>query len=68
MTDDLELADLGRVEREGTLNADAEGHLADGEGLTGALAAHADDVALEQLLAGSVALDDAVVNLDGCPP
>lgn len=31
MTNDLELGDLGAVKREGTLNTDTEGHLADGE-------------------------------------
>ena len=30
MTDDLELGDLGAVKREGTLNTDTEGNLADG--------------------------------------
>ncbi len=35
MTNDLELGDLGAVKREGTLNTDTEGHLADGEGLAG---------------------------------
>ena len=44
--------------------AHGEADLADGEGLAGTGAAHADDVALEDLLAGAVALDDAVVDLD----
>ena len=39
MTNDLELGDLGAVKREGTLNTDTEGNLADGEGLTGTGAA-----------------------------
>ena len=52
------------MKREGTLDAAAEGDLADGEGLASALAAHADDVALEDLLTLTVALDDAIVNLD----
>ena len=64
VADNLELGDLGAVKREGALDADAEGDLADSEGLAGTLAAHADDVALEDLLTLTVALDDAVVNLD----
>ena len=63
MTNDLELADLRRVKREGTLDAHAEGNLADGERLTGGATAHADDVALEHLDALAVALLDAVVHL-----
>ena len=64
MTNDLELGDLGAVKREGTLNTDTEGHLADGEGLAGTGAGHADDVALEDLDALAVAFLNAVVNLD----
>ena len=64
MTDDLELGDLGAVEGEGALDADAEADLANGEGLACARAAQADDVTLEDLLALAVALLDAVVHLD----
>ena len=64
MTDDLELGDLGAVKREGTLNTDTEGNLADGEGLTGTGAGHADNVTLENLDALAVAFLNAVVNLD----
>ena len=64
VTDDVELGDLGRVKRESTLDADTEGDLTDGEGLTRRAAAHADDVALEDLDALAVTLLNAVVNLD----
>lgn len=64
VTHDLDLLDLGGVHGEGTLNANAEADLADGEGLAGASAAHADDVALEDLLTRAVTLGNAVVNLD----
>ena len=63
VTHDLELSDLGAVQGEGALDADAEGNLADGEGLAGTCTAHADDVTLEDLLALAVALLDAIVNL-----
>ena len=52
------------MQGEGTLDTDAEGDLADGEGLTGGATAHADDVALEDLDALAVAFLDAIVNLD----
>ena len=64
VTDNLELGNLGAVQREGALNAHGEANLADGEGLASTLAAHADDVALEDLLTSAVALDDAIVDLD----
>ena len=64
VTDDLEVGNLRAVKREGALDADAEADLADGEGLAGASAAHADDVALEDLLTRAVTLGNAVVNLD----
>ena len=64
MTDNLELGDLGAVKREGTLDTDAEGKLADGEGLAGGAAAHADDVALEDLDTLAVAFLDAIMHLD----
>ena len=63
MTDDLKLRDLGAVQGESTLNANAKAHLADGEGLACASAAHADDVALEDLLTLALAFLNAVVNL-----
>lgn len=63
--DELDLLDDRGVHREGTLDADREGDLADREGLadTGALAT--DDYALELLHTGAVALDDADVDVDG---
>ena len=63
VTDNLELGDLRGVHREGTLDADTEADLADREGLACACAAHADDVALEDLNTLAVAFLDAVVNL-----
>src|SRR3954452_3431608 len=62
---DLDLLDDRGVHREGPLDADAEAHLADGEGLPDAAALTADHGALEDLDAGTVALDDADVHLDG---
>src|SRR4051794_22272183 len=63
--DDLDLLDDRGVHREGPLDADAEAHLAHGEGLPGATALPADHDALEDLDAGAVALDHADVHLDG---
>src|SRR4029453_4563257 len=63
--DDLDLFDDRRVNREGTLNADAEGNLADGEGLADTLALAAKDEALENLDTGVLAFDDVHVNLEG---
>src|SRR5699024_3923895 len=62
---DLDLVDDGGVHREGALHADAEGGLADGEGLPDATAVAADDDALEDLDAGAAPLDDLDVHLDG---
>ncbi|MNY74316.1 hypothetical protein D3C86_2133160 [compost metagenome] len=53
------------MNREGTLHADTEGHLADGEGLADALALAAQDEALEYLDTGVLAFDDVHVNLEG---
>src|SRR5690349_2898054 len=62
---DLDLFDDRGVYREGTLHADAEGHLTDGEGLADALALAAQDKALEYLDTGVLAFDDVHVNLEG---
>src|SRR5699024_7880329 len=62
--DDLDLVDRRRVHREHALHADAEGDLPDAEGLSHAVALTADDVPLEDLDAGAVALDDLHVHLD----
>ena len=59
---DLELLDLRRVEREGPLDADSEGVLADGEGLAGAAALALDHDALEHLGPAAVALDHLEVD------
>ena len=53
------------MQREGALDADAEAHLADGEGLAHTGAVAADDDTLEDLDAGAVTLDDLDVHLDG---
>src|SRR5688572_5078011 len=60
---DLDLRDDRRVHGERALDADAEAHLAHGEGLAHAGALAADDRALEHLDALAVAFDDAHVNL-----
>src|SRR5699024_8041726 len=62
--DDLDLVDGRGVHGEHALDADAEGHLADAEGLAHAVALATDDVALEDLDTGAVALDDLHVHLD----
>src|SRR3954454_23960318 len=64
---DLDLLDLRRVQRERALDADAEGLLADGEGLADALALALDDHALEDLRTATRALDDLEVDLDAIP-
>ena len=61
---DLDLLDLRRVHRERALDADAEGLLADGEGLAGAVALALDDDALEDLRTATRALDDLEVDAD----
>src|SRR6476659_156443 len=63
--DELDLVDDRGVHREGTLHADAEGDLADGEGFADAVALAAQDEALEDLDAGVLAFDDVHVNLEG---
>src|SRR5690606_36382839 len=63
--DDLDVVDRGRVEREGPLDTDPEGHLADGEGLTHAGALAADHDALEHLDTAAVPLDDVHADLEG---
>src|SRR5690606_6301023 len=62
--DDLDLVDGRGVHGEHALHADAEGDLADAEGLAHAVALAANDVALEDLDTGAVALDDLHVHLD----
>ena len=59
---DLEFLDLRRVQRERPLDADAEGLLADGEGLTRARALALEDDSLEDLGAAAVALDHLEVD------
>ena len=61
----FDLVDDRRVNREGTLHADAEGNLADGERLADAVALAAHHEALEDLDTGVLAFDDVDVNLDG---
>src|SRR3954451_6842282 len=63
----LDLLDLRRVQRERALDADAEGLLADREGLAHPLALALDDHALEDLRAAPRALDDLEVDLDAVP-
>src|SRR5688500_2024971 len=63
--DELDLFDDRGVHREGTLYADTEGNLADGEGLANAVTLAAQDEALEHLDAGVLAFDDVHVNLEG---
>src|SRR5687768_10386574 len=60
----LDALDLGRVHGERALDADAEGLLADGEGLADPLALALDDDALEHLGTTAGALDDLEVNAD----
>ncbi len=64
MTHDLDLLDLGGVHGEGTLNANAEADLADGEGLAAGVAMTTNNVALENLDALAVTLGNAIVHLD----
>src|SRR5215213_7522617 len=61
---DLDALDLRRVHRERALHADAEGLLADREGLAHALALALDDEALEDLRTATRALDYLEVDLD----
>src|SRR3954447_3319000 len=63
----LDLLDLRRVQGERALDADAEGLLADREGLPHPLALALDDHALEDLRAAPRALDDLEVDLDAVP-
>src|SRR3954453_11040461 len=62
--DDLDLLEDRGVQREGALDAHAEGDLADGEAAADAAALDADHDALEDLDAGTVPLDDLHVDLD----
>src|SRR3954454_12484472 len=64
---DLDLLDLGRVQGECALDADAEGLLAHGEGLADPLALALDDHAFEDLRTTPRALDDLEVDLDAVP-
>jgi hypothetical protein len=61
---DLDALDLRRVHGERPLDADAEGLLADGEGLAHPLALTLDDHALEDLRAATLTLDDLEVDAD----
>lgn len=62
--DTLDLGDRRRVESEGPFDADAAGHLPDGERRRGAAAAALKDDALKDLLPLLLVLDDADVDLD----
>src|SRR5213082_2561470 len=62
--EDLDLRDVRRVDREGALDADAEGDLPDGERLADAAVLAADHHALEDLVALAVAFVDADVHLE----
>src|SRR3954470_9558517 len=64
---DLDLLDLRRMKGERTLDTNAEGLLANREGLTDALALALDDDAFEDLRAAPRALDDLEVDLDAVP-
>src|SRR3954468_501080 len=61
----LDLGDVRGVHREGALDADVVGDLADREGLADAAALAADDHAQELLDPGARALDDADVDIHG---
>src|SRR5262245_48666583 len=61
---DLDALDLRRMHGERALHADAEGLLADREGLAHPLALALDDHALEDLRTATRALDDLEVDLD----
>lgn len=64
LTGDLDLVDLRGVHREGTLNADREADLTDGERLANAMTVTTDHVALEHLDTLTITLGDALVNLN----
>src|SRR6476661_299225 len=63
--DDVDVVDVGRVHREGPLDADAVALLADGEGLADATTLAAQHDALEDLDALLGTLDDLDVDIDG---
>src|SRR3954452_5040450 len=63
----LALLDLGRVQRERAPHTNAEGLLADGEGLADPLALALDHHTLEDLRTTPRALDDLEVDLDAIP-
>src|SRR4029078_1288187 len=63
--DDVDVIDVGRMHREGPLDADAVAFLAHGEGLADATALAAKDDTLEDLDALLGALDDLDVHIDG---
>ena len=63
VTHDLDLLNLGGVHGEGTLNANAEADLADGEGLAAGVAVTTNNVALENLDALAVTLGNAIEHL-----
>ena len=63
-TNDFNLVNLRRMNREGALYADREADLADGERFAAGVTMTADDVALEHLNALTVTFDDAVMDLD----
>ncbi len=59
------MIDVWGVHWESTLHADAEGHLADGEGLADTGVLTTDNNAAEHLDTGLGALDDLDVNVEG---
>src|SRR3954451_22596448 len=63
--DHLDVVDDRRVQREGPLDAHAEGDLADGEGAADPGSLDADADTLEDLQSRAVALDDLDVHLEG---
>gem|GEM_PF-5741590 len=63
--DDLDVVDRGGVNREGTLNAHAEGNLADGERGGHTVTATSDHDTLEDLDTRAVTFDDLDVHLEG---
>ena len=67
MGQDLDLVDIGRVHREGALDADTVALLADREGLADTATGPPDDNALEHLDTLLVAFDDLDMDVDGVP-
>ena len=60
---DLNVIDLGRMQRESPFHADAVRNLSDGEGLSDGAVSASDDDTVERLKSFLVAFDDLNVNL-----